>query len=117
MKYNLSDIMSRAWKIKKSYKARRLTFGDCLRKAWDEAKAAAAESAYFGAKFESGMEITMLGITCVLNRWTKHGHDRVYINRNGRSDGYIDLRTGEVYLSNKYLYLSRIADAILSMEF
>lgn len=79
MKYNKSEIMKKAWELKKSYRARSLTFGQCLSRAWDEAKQVAAENAYNGVVFVNGMEITMNGVTRTLNRWTKNGMDRVYI--------------------------------------
>lgn len=117
MKYNKSEIMKRAWKLKKSYNCRSLTFGQCLSRAWDEAKQAAAENAYYGVKFENGMEITMNDVTRTLNRWTKNGMDRVYINYGRKNNGYVDLVSRKAVGTNKYEYLAKIVDAVLSMQF
>lgn len=118
MKYNRSEIMSRAWEIKRSYSARALSFGQCLSRAWDEAKKSVAEGAYFSCKFENGMVITMENITRTLNRWTKNGMDRVYINDGRNADGYVDLVARKsVGGSSKYTYHNKIVAAILSMTF
>lgn len=117
MKYNKSNIMKRAWEIKKSYTARSLTFGQCLSKAWSEAKTAAAENAYNGVDFVNGMAITMNGVTRTLNRWTKNGMDRVYINYGSKNDGYIDLVSRRIVGGNKYEYLGKIVTAVLAMNF
>ena len=115
MKYNKSEIMKRAWELKRILRNR--TFGVCLSRAWNEAKQEAEEKAYDGKKFENGMQITMLGVTRTLNRWTKNGHDRVYINYDRKNDGYIDLVSGKAVLGNKYSYLSKIAEAVQTMIF
>ena len=117
MKCNRSEIMKRAWEIKKSYRARSLTFGQCLSRAWDEAKREVGENAYNGVDFVNGMEITMNDVTRTLNRWTKNGMDRVYINYGKKNDGYIDLVSRKIVGGNKYEYLAKIAAAVLSMNF
>lgn len=116
MKYNRKNIMNRAWEIKRLFKESR-TFALCLRQAWKEAKEEAEVTAWEGREFENGMEITILGVTRTLSRWTKNGHDRVYINYGRKSDGYIDLAHGKNSLGNSYLYLARMATAIESMAF
>lgn len=117
MKYNRSEIMKRAWEIKRSYRARALTFGQCLSRAWDEAKQEVAENAYIGRDFENGMEITMNDVTRTLNRWTKNGMDRVYINSGRKNDGYVDLVSRKIVGGNTYEYLEKIAAAVLTMKF
>lgn len=118
MKYNLSEIMKNAWSIKKSHKD--LSFSHCLRRAWEKAKQAALESSYIGCKFQNGMKITINGVARTLNRWTKNGMDRVYLNYGDygrKTDGYVDLVNGRHNLYNKYEYLSKMADAIVTMQF
>ena len=45
MKYNKSKIMKRAWELKRTFRSK-YTFGQCLYRAWREAKEEAAENAY-----------------------------------------------------------------------
>lgn len=70
-------------------------------------------------KFENGMSITVSydsgDYTRTLNRWTKNGKDRIYINDyKGRSEGYVDLKTMTAYVGD-LLYINDIADAIIEM--
>lgn len=118
-KYNKSEIMRRAWEIRRSYYSRSLTFGECLKRAWAEAKMAVENAkAYAIKKFENGMEITVDGYTRTLSRWTKGGHDRVYINGGSRKgDGYVDLVRKEANLYNSCKYNVKMAEIILAMEF
>lgn len=92
MKYNLSEIMKRAWVIRKlSIKYNTgLSFSDCLRRSWKEFKETAAEAAK--PVFEDSVDMDGFHF----NRWEKYGLRRVYINnctgRNkGNQGGYIDL--------------------------
>ena len=96
-KYNLSNIMKRAWEIKKENS--RNVFGACLKMAWAEAKSVAPAA-------ERIAELEALGF----KRWTKGGHDRLYINATDlglvvkfRRTGSIEEATfrGE-YISNRY---------------
>ena len=61
MKYDMSKIMKAAWELHRSYSARALTFGECLKRAWAQAKEEMAEAAEIarvsGKKFTDGMEI------------------------------------------------------------
>ena len=121
MKYNRSEIMKNAWEIRRSYNARGLTFGECLKRAWEKAKTAIANAAQLaamtGKKFVNGMEITFDGYTRTLSRWTKGGMDRVYINGGSRrGEGYIDLNTRRAY-TNSSTYVNKMVEAILTMEF
>lgn len=118
MKYNRSNIMKRAWEMKKLFGERR-SFGYCLRRAWAEAKEEAEQNAYNGMNFVDGMEITMNGVTRTLNRWTKNGMDRVYINYDRKSDGYVDLVSRKAIggKGSSYEYHEKIVSAILSMNF
>lgn len=114
--YNKSEIMRNAWATKKLYK--KMSFGDCLRRAWAKAKSEAAVSALIGCEFVDGMEITVDGYTRTLNRWTKNGHDRIYINGGGRKgDGYVDLKRWEYsYETCGVDYQRKIGKIILSMR-
>ena len=116
MKYNKSNIMKRAWELKKLFGEKK-SFSICLRRAWNEAKEEAEANAYNGKYFVNGMEITMNGVTRTLNRWTKNGMDRVYINYDRKSDGYVDLIARKAIGGNKYEYLEKIVSAVLSMNF
>lgn len=121
MKYNMSKIMKAAWEMKRSYYCRSLTFGECLRRAWAEAKAAAADAAEFarvaGKKFVDGMTVTFEGYTATLRRWTKGNQDRIYLNAEGRKNyGYVDLKEN-ADLTINVCWSRKMAAAILSMEF
>lgn len=115
MKYNLSKIMKRAWEMKRMY--RQLSFSQCLKRAWSEAKAE-YQNSLAPAVFENGMEITIDGFTRTLSRWTKDGHDRVYINGGSKKgDGYVDLRSRKSFLRGNLAYQTKIAEKILAMAF
>lgn len=116
MKYDRKRIMNRAWEMKRIYKESR-PFAECLRRAWNEEKELAEVTVWEGREFVNGMEITILNVTRTLSRWTKNGHDRIYINYGRKSDGYIDLAYGKNRLSNDNSYLTRMATAIESMQF
>lgn len=116
MKYNKSEIMKRAWELKRTFR-NKYTFGQCLYRAWREAKEEAAENAYNGTAFVNGMGITMNGVARTLNRWTKNGMDRVYINYGKKNDGYVDLVSRKLVGGNKCEYLAKIVEAVLSMNF
>ena len=117
MKYSLSRIMKRAWEMRKSYSCRSLTFGECLRRAWKEAKAEYQNSPA-PEKFENGMEITADGYTRSLSRWSKGDHDRIYINGGSRNgDGYVDLKSRRAFLRGNLAYQVKMAEKILAMAF
>jgi hypothetical protein len=117
-KYDLSKIMKRAWELKRSWNCRALTFGECLKRAWSEAKEAVKVNNLFGIKFVNGMNITVNGITCQLRRWTKAGYDRIYVNDGSRKGGgYIDIINRENHLTSNFDTQKKMAEIILSMEF
>lgn len=69
-------------------------------------------------KFENGMEFEHNGWCKILKRWTKNGHDRVYVNReNGKSEGYIDLISKENCITNKCPGWEEYGEAILALDF
>lgn len=95
-KYNLSAIMKRAWA---------------------EAKAE-YQNSLVSDKFEDGMEVTVDGYTRTLNRWTKGGYDRVYINGGShRGDGFVDLKNKRMSLNGNLAYQVKMAEKILAMAF
>ena len=109
-KYDKSKVMRTAWDIK--YNHDNLTFGECLRRAWQIIKDAMANV------FRNGMTIIVDGYERTLSRWTKNGMDRVYINGGSRKgDGYVDLVRRKTYLRGNLLYQAKIADKILAMQF
>ena len=71
-------------------------------------------------EFKNGMVFEYAGWSKVLNRWTKNGKDRIYINNENRKTcGYIDLVSGEVVWS-AYCYsvmpgAAEYTDAIKSL--
>lgn len=98
-KYNLSNIMKRAWELAKK---EAMTLSQALKKAWAEAKAIVAK-----IKFELTAKVAVIengeSNPCVgtaydcdsnyftFNLWTAHGKKRIYINDyKRRSVGYID---------------------------
>ena len=122
MKYNLSEIMTRAWIIKRN--AYRLTFSECLKRAWASAKAsvqrekeaAEMDAKYPSATFTNGMKISVDGNIRTLTRWTKAGHDRIYINgENRKSEGYVDLNTRKAVMNGNYEIQFRFAEKVLAM--
>lgn len=116
-KYNLSKIMKKAWEMKRSYHARSLTFAQCLKRAWQEAKNE-YQNSLVPEKFTDGMEITVDGITRTLSRWTKGGYDRVYINGGCRKgDGFVDLKNKKMFLNGNLSFQAKIAEKILAMQF
>lgn len=116
-KYDKSKIMKRAWKIRKSWHSRALSFADCLKRAWDEAKIEYQNSCV-PTKFTDGMQITVDGYTRSLSRWTKGGYDRVYINGGSRiGDGFVDIKNKKAYLKHRLTYAVAMAEKILAMEF
>lgn len=78
-------------------------------------------------KFTNGMSVTVsldykpgtdITYTRTLNRWTKAGKDRVYINGGStKGDGYVDLISRKAYLRGEYTYQVKIAEMILEMDF
>lgn len=117
MKYNLSKIMKRAWQIKKRYHIISLTFSQCLKKAWEEAKIE-RENSMVPDKFTDGMTITIDRHTRTLKRWTKGGYDRVYINGGSRKgDGFVDLKSKRMFLNDELTYQVKMAEKILKMTF
>ena len=117
-KYNLSEIMKRAWEMHKSYRARSLTFGECLKRAWSEAKEALEVLSQVGQNFKNGMEIKAFGYERTLSRWTKGNMDRVYINGGSKSgDGFVDIKSGRTFLRGNAAYQEKMAEIILSMVF
>lgn len=107
MKYNKSEIMKKAWEL---VKKAAMTMSAALKQAWAEAKSI--------IKFENNMTVEVDGYERELTRWTKGGHDRVYINGGSRKgDGYVNLKTGRMVLNGGLTYQVKIANMILAMEF
>lgn len=116
MKYNKSEIMKRAWKIRRSYHSKALTFGQCLERAWGEAKTE-YQNSLVPTVFTNGMEITVDGITRTLNRWTKGKYDRIYINGGCRKgDGFVDIINRRAFLNGDLTYQQHFAEKILAMK-
>lgn len=93
-KYNLSNIMKRAWELVKEFG---MTISEGLKKAWSEAKAASEKIAFNGyaklEKIENG-EVNNYGEDCcylTFKLWESNGKKRIYVNDyKRRSLAYID---------------------------
>lgn len=110
-------VMARAWEIRKNSTAE-TTMSEALRKAWKEAKENMTAEENKKVVFVNGMDIEACGYVRTLNRWTKGGHDRIYINGGSRKgDGWVDIKTGFVHLNNNLTYTKRMAEMILDMEY
>lgn len=107
-KYNLSNIMKRAWEL---VKKAGMTISSGLRKAWEEAK-------HTMIKFERYAKVAIVDAngTCnpncgsahddesnylIFKLWEKNGRKRVYANDyKKRSVGYIDLNSNNSIVSD-----------------
>lgn len=102
-KYNLSNIMKRAWELVKEFK---ITISSGLKKAWKEAKEAMSKIKFLSfAKvpvIENGEINPYCGTVCdsesnyyIFKHWQKGNYNRIYINDyKRRTVGYIDLNNG-----------------------
>jgi len=117
-KYNLSEIMRAAWSIKKDARTHKMTFSDCLKRAWDKAKTLVENAKFYGIRFVNNMVITLDGYTRTLTRWTKGNCDRIYINGGSNSERncFVDIKSGMRNVSGLSFH-QHMADAILSMQF
>ena len=107
-KYNLSNIMKRAWEL---VKKAGMTISSGLKKAWKEAK-------HTMIKFERYAKVAIVDANVVCNPncgkenddesnylvfklWEKNGHKRVYANDyKRRSVGYIDCNNNNSIVSD-----------------
>lgn len=95
-KYNKSDIMKKAWEIRKASNS---TMSTALRASWAIAKAEAAAEQYGK---DCGWNYKV-----IVNRWSKGGHDRTYIatrlytnawnRKKDESFGWVNNLTGEYH--------------------
>lgn len=112
MKYNLSNIMKRAWEIKKENEKN--IFAICLQISWDEAKKENEESLEDKVirLAEEKLSYRYCGHCKVIaNLWQKYGKDRTYISvrfytnawnqKHELRCGYIDNATGEYVCGDK----------------
>lgn len=89
-KYNMSNIMKRAWAIVKTAGD---TISNALKEAWAKAKSAVEKVAFKGyakvAKMENPYDEDCCFFT--FKKWEKYGKSRIYINDyKGRTIGYIE---------------------------
>lgn len=85
MKYNLKEIMKKAWGIKNM--DRRNDFGLCLQIAWEEAKKMETKELTIEEKIE---KLEAAGA----KRWQKNGLDRLYINAGVLGYEWTTYKTG-----------------------
>lgn len=113
------NVMTRAWEIARDAAAK---FGGkasqyialALKDAWAEVKGIAK------IVFKDGMTLDIQIGPCeyhvTLNRWTKYGKDRVYLNDGTRSGaGYVDLNSRKAYTHGRYEYMMVAANLVLEM--
>lgn len=80
-RYNLSEIMKRAWEIKKENNEN--IFAICLKMAWAEAKGSKELTIEELHKLADSIDSARVSI------WTKYGKQRIYVNYDNRKF-YID---------------------------
>lgn len=88
-KFNLSNIMKRAWELVKKFGR---TMSAALKTAWAEAKKESEKIAFSGKEMIDGFQFVA---------WEKYGKKRIYINNytgsnRKNSGGYIDVTTGAI---------------------
>lgn len=84
-KYNLSEIMRKAWKLRKE---NHISMSEALKQSWAEAKETKKEFKGY-AEIESEYNH---GTLYTFRTWSGHGKNRIYCNYRGkRGAGYIDL--------------------------
>ena len=98
-KYNLSNIMKRAWELVKEAGA---TISSGLKTAWEEAKAAATKKSFAGytkmevvgrENYSNDDDAKYVSV----KTWNKNGMSRIYFNDyKRRTIGYIDCETKEI---------------------
>lgn len=99
-KYNLSNIMKRAWSLVNGLE---MTLSEALKKAWAEAKALVEKITF--EKFAKVLIPNRIDYWesesnyLTFKLWKKGGYSRIYINDyKGRTCGYIDAKTKELHL-------------------
>jgi hypothetical protein len=113
-KYNLSNIMKRAWEL---VKKAGMTISSGLKKAWEEAKTIEKKI------FEGRMEMTVPEAdnnTVSVRLWKKGSYKRIYFNDyKNRAVGYIDCVTRTAHYMNGYarMYVPAIDRFMEEYEF
>lgn len=110
-KYNLSNIMKRAWEIVKQAAE---TMSEALKQAWKEAKDMMEKIKFDGrarvAKVYNGEISQTVGTDnesesdfFTFSLWERGSMKRIYINDyKRRSMGYIDVTTGQIVADSRY---------------
>lgn len=108
-KYNLSNIMKRAWELVKNAA---MAMSAALRQAWKEAKEMAEKMVFNGkarvARIHNGVANQYIGTEydsdsnyLMFNLWKRGSMERIYINDyKGRSLGYIDMISRQLFSDN-----------------
>lgn len=99
MKYNLSEIMKRAWNI---VKTKKVTISEALKASWTIAKETISKKVFTDY---ARVNMSTDGINMyTFKRWTKGHCDRVYMKDNkNRTRGYIDVETLQTFPERGYL--------------
>lgn len=108
-KYNLSNIMKRAWELVKKAGA---TISEGLKKAWAEAKTPSKD------------QLIEKLIEMGANRWTKFGKDRLYFNSREFMENsgfeYDSYKTGSIrsaYINGERISSSEATRILTSLDF
>lgn len=95
-KYNLSNIMKRAWEL---VKKAGMTISSGLKKAWEEVKTVKEKFEKKAKILKPGYDETRCSDSAYLyfSLWEKYGKSRIYINDyKQRTLAYIDKTTKEI---------------------
>ena len=90
----MKNIMKRAHELAKKmegdYTAR---LALALRQAWREARQPKELAREVTFKFDTGKQVETIRLN--LNRWTKYGKDRIYVNEGRKKVGFLNLQNGK----------------------
>ena len=64
-----------------------------LRQAWREARQPKELPSEVTFKFDTGKQVETIRLN--LNRWTKYGKDRIYVNEGRKKVGFLNLQNGK----------------------
>lgn len=90
----MKQIMKRAHELARKMEgdyAARLALA--LRQAWREARQPKELPSEVTFKFDTGKQVETIRLN--LNRWTKYGKDRIYVNEGRKKVGFLNLQNGK----------------------
>ena len=90
----MKQIMKRAHELARKMEgdyAARLALA--LRQSWREARQPKELADEVVFKFDTGKQVETIRLN--LNRWTKYGKDRIYVNEGRKKVGFLNLQNGK----------------------